>query len=103
VIPLKDGTSVVIFRDRKMSMRDKFGRAHAMPEGTIMKTADGQKIHMKGNEFWRKTTARELRALLTCSVRSDIVNLITSAAFLPSAFPASSCAARSSSDPSSVP
>ena len=61
MIPLKDGTSVVIFRDRKMSMRDKFGRAHAMPEGTIMKTADGQKIHMKGNEFWRKTTTEELK------------------------------------------
>jgi len=61
VIPLKDGTSVVIFQDGKMSMRDKFGRAHAMPEGTIMETADGQKILMKGNEFWRKTTAEELK------------------------------------------
>lgn len=61
VIPLKDGASVVIFQNGKMSMRDKFGRAHAMPEGTIMETADGQKILMKGNEFWRKTTAEELR------------------------------------------
>jgi hypothetical protein len=63
VIPLKDGASVVIFQDGKMSMRDKFGRAHAMPEGKIMETADGQKILMKGNEFWRRTTAEELNRL----------------------------------------
>jgi hypothetical protein len=61
VIPLKDSASVVIFQDGKMSMRDKFGRAHAMPEVTIMETADGQTIFMKGNEFWRRTFAEELR------------------------------------------
>lgn len=60
VLPLKDGASVVIFQDGKMSMRDKFGRAHAMPEGTIMETANGQRILMKGNEFWRWTTTEEL-------------------------------------------
>lgn len=60
VISLKDGASVVIFKDGTMSMRDKFGRAHAMTEGTMMETADGQKILMKGNEFWRRTTAEEL-------------------------------------------
>jgi mannose-6-phosphate isomerase class I len=63
VIPLKDGASVVIFQDGKMSMRDKFGRAHAMREGTIMETVDGQKILMKGNEFWRRTDAEEINRL----------------------------------------
>lgn len=63
VIPLKDGTSVVIFKDGKMAMRDKLGRAHAMPDGTIMETADGQKILMKGDEVWRRTTAEELNRL----------------------------------------
>ena len=59
-IPLKDGSSVVIFKDGKMSMRDKFGKAHAMPEGTVMETRDGTKIVMKGNEVFRRTTVEEL-------------------------------------------
>ena len=60
VIPLKDGASVVVFKDGKMSMRDKSGRAHVMTEGTVMETADGQKILMKGNEVFRRTSVEEL-------------------------------------------
>ena len=60
VIGLKDGTSVVVFNDGKMSMRDKLGRAHVMTEGTVMETADGTKILMKGNEVFRRTTVEEL-------------------------------------------
>ena len=59
-IALKDGSSIVVFKDGKMSMRDKNGRAHVMTEGTVMETADGQKILMKGNEVWRRTTAEQL-------------------------------------------
>ena len=60
VIELKDGTSIVVFKDGKMSMRDKFGRAVTMPEGMVMETRDGTKVTMKGNEVWRLTTTEEL-------------------------------------------
>ena len=50
---LKDGSQVHVFKDGKMGMEDKFGRAVSMNEGQVMETADGQKIMMKGNEIWR--------------------------------------------------
>ncbi|MCK9987325.1 MAG: hypothetical protein AzoDbin1_03797 [Azoarcus sp.] len=51
--PLKDGSTVYVFKDGKMAMEDKFGRLVTMKEGHTMETADGQKIMMKGNEIWR--------------------------------------------------
>jgi hypothetical protein len=50
---LKDGLTVYIFKDGKMGMEDKFGKARTMKEGAIMETKDGQKIMMKGNEIYR--------------------------------------------------
>lgn len=50
---LKDGTTLHIFRDGKMAMEDKFGRAFSMEQGHQMETRDGQKISMQGNEVWR--------------------------------------------------
>ena len=47
---LKDGSTVHQFKDGKMAMEDKFGRAVRMQEGTSMETADGQSITMKGDE-----------------------------------------------------
>ncbi|WP_323002722.1 periplasmic Cu(I)/Cu(II)-binding protein CopK [Denitromonas sp.] len=52
-IPLKDGATVYIFKDGKMGMEDKFGRATHMQPGHVMETTDGQKIIMNGNEIWR--------------------------------------------------
>lgn len=52
-IPLKDGSTVYIFKNGKMGMEDKVGRATTMKEGHIMETLDGQKIIMQGNEVWR--------------------------------------------------
>ncbi len=52
-IPLKDGSTVYIFKDGKMGMEDKYGRSATMKQGVIMETKDGQKIMMKGNEVWR--------------------------------------------------
>jgi hypothetical protein len=52
-IELKDGSTVYIFKDGKMGMEDKFGKARTMKEGAIMETKDGQKIMMKGNEIYR--------------------------------------------------
>lgn len=50
---LKDGSTVYIFKDGKMGMEDKYGRAASMKEGQVMETKDGNKIMMKGNEIWR--------------------------------------------------
>ncbi len=52
-VALKDGTTVYIFKDGKMGMEDKFGRATVMPQGRAMDTKDGKKIIMTGNEIWR--------------------------------------------------
>lgn len=52
-IPLKDGSTVYIFKDGKMGMEDKLGRATVMKQGHAMETKDGKKIIMNGNEIWR--------------------------------------------------
>lgn len=52
-IPLKDGSTVYIYKDGKMAMEDKNGRPARMKEGHVMETKDGQKIMMKGDEVWR--------------------------------------------------
>lgn len=50
---LKDGSTLHVFRDGKMAMEDKFGRAFSMDQGHQMETRDGNKIAMQGNEVWR--------------------------------------------------
>lgn len=52
-IELKNGSTVYIFKDGKMGMEDKFGRATLMKTGQVMETKDGKKIIMNGNELWR--------------------------------------------------
>lgn len=52
-IVLKDGSTLYIYKDGKMTMEDKVGRPTTMMEGHAMETKDGQKIMMKGNEIWR--------------------------------------------------
>ncbi len=52
-IELKDGSKVYIFKDGKMGMENKLGRAVQMKEGMVMETKDGQKIIMHGNEISR--------------------------------------------------
>jgi hypothetical protein len=47
---LKDGSVVHEFKDGKMAMENKFGKAVRMLEGTTMATANGQSITMKGDE-----------------------------------------------------
>lgn len=54
-IKLKDGTTVVVFKDGKMAMRDARGRPISMKENHPMETKDGKVIMMRGNELWRKT------------------------------------------------
>lgn len=52
-IELKDGSTVYIFKDGKMGMEDKYGRAAYMESGHVMEAKDGKKIIMDGNEVWR--------------------------------------------------
>lgn len=52
-IPLKNGSTVYIFKDGKMSMENKTGRVERMKEGEVMETKDGQKIMMHGDEVMR--------------------------------------------------
>lgn len=52
-IELKNGSTVYIFKDGKMAMEDKFGRAVRMKKGVVMETKDGQKIIMHGDEVMR--------------------------------------------------
>jgi len=52
-IELKDGSTVYIFKDGKMGMEDKVGRAVRMKPDTVMETKDGQKILMHGDEVMR--------------------------------------------------
>lgn len=53
VIELKDGSTLYIFKDGKMGMEDKLGRAVRMKKDTVMETKDGQKIIMHGDEVMR--------------------------------------------------
>lgn len=53
VIELKDGSTLYIFKDGKMGMEDKYGRATRMEQDTVMETKDGQKIMMHGDEVMR--------------------------------------------------
>jgi Copper resistance protein K len=50
---LKDGSTVYIYKDGKMGMEDKLGRATYMKPNVVMETKDGSKIIMIGNEVWR--------------------------------------------------
>lgn len=52
-IDLKDGSTVHVFKDGKMGMENKWGRAVSMEPGHVMETKDGEKIVMVGNEIWR--------------------------------------------------
>lgn len=53
VIELKDGSTLYIFKDGKMGMEDKYGRATRMKPDTVMETKDGQRIIMHGDEVMR--------------------------------------------------
>ena len=50
VFELKDGSSVYIFKDGKMAMESKMGKAERMEHGKVMETKDGQLIMMHGDE-----------------------------------------------------
>ena len=52
-IALKNGSTIYLFKDGKMAMEDKYGRAVRMKKGVVMETKDGQKVMMHGDEVVR--------------------------------------------------
>ena len=61
-VALQDGSTVYVFKDGKMAMEDRLGRAVSMQQGHIMKTSGGQSITMVGNET----------ALLDCFLKTQL-------------------------------
>lgn len=58
--PLQGGTTVHLFKDGKMAMEDKYGRAFRMKDGEVMQTSDGKTITMKGDEVARLSQALQM-------------------------------------------
>lgn len=54
-VSLKNGSSVIIFEDGQMSMRDSKGLPYSMAEGQPMETRDGRTIRMGRDAPWRKS------------------------------------------------
>lgn len=52
-IALKDGSTLYLFKDGKMSKEDKFGRPTRMKSGQVMEAKDGQRLIMVGDEVAR--------------------------------------------------
>jgi len=53
VIELKDGSTLYLFKDGKMALEDRYGRAARMKLGHVVETKDGQKITMHSDEVMR--------------------------------------------------
>lgn len=60
-IPLANGSTVYIFKDGKMAMENKFGRAERMKQNEAMETKDGQKIMMHGDEVSTLTQIHRIK------------------------------------------
>lgn len=52
-VELKDGTTLYIFKDGKMGMRDLYRKARYMEPGAVMETKDGEKIAMGTYDQWQ--------------------------------------------------
>ena len=52
-IPLKDGSTVYIFKDGKMAQESRFGRAVYLNVGASVSTKDGRNIAITSNEVAR--------------------------------------------------
>ena len=59
-VQLKDGSTVYQFKDGKMAMEDKYGRAVRMNPGASMTAKDGTSITMNGDEVARLSQAIQL-------------------------------------------
>lgn len=53
VIELQDGSTLYIFKDGKMAMEDRYGRATRTEIGAVVQTKDGQRIKVESDEVAR--------------------------------------------------
>lgn len=53
VIDLKDGSTLYIFKDGKMAMEDRYGRATRTNVGIVVESSDGRKITTQSDEVAR--------------------------------------------------
>lgn len=53
IVEMKDGSTLYVFKDGKMSMENKHGRTIRMKPGHVMEGKDGQRYVMVGNEVAR--------------------------------------------------
>ena len=56
MIELKDGSTLYIYKDGKMAMEDRDGRATRMEIGAVMETKDGRQVKMESDEVARLQT-----------------------------------------------
>jgi hypothetical protein len=61
-IPLKNGSTVIVFGDGEMAMRDAKGRSFPMAEGEPMEAADGRTVRM-GRDARPRRSKAELERL----------------------------------------
>ncbi len=59
MIDLKDGSTLYIFKDGKMAVEDRYGRATRTTPGTVVETSDGRKFTTQSDE------AARLHSLIT--------------------------------------
>lgn len=59
-LQLKDGSTLYLFKDGKMAMEDKYGRAVRMKVGESMTTTDGKSIVITSDEVARLSQAIQL-------------------------------------------
>lgn len=53
MIELKNGSTLYVFKDGKMAMEDRYGRAVSMEAGSVMQTKDGRQIKMESDDAGR--------------------------------------------------
>ncbi len=58
-ITLKNGSTLIIFGDGEMAMRDSKGRPYSMAEGQTMEARDGRVIRMGRDNPLRKSKAEQ--------------------------------------------
>lgn len=50
---MKDGSTIYVFRDEKMALENRWGRAELIKAGAILETKSGQILVQNGNEVAR--------------------------------------------------
>ena len=56
MIELKDGSTLYIFKDGKMAMENRYGRATRLGVGAVVEAKDGRQIKLESEEVARLDT-----------------------------------------------